>query len=301
VRRDGTYPDEARTIRIPFSAPFDWASLVSFLAVRAVPRVERVDGSHYRRIVTVGAGAVVVDVSPDDDRHLELALHMSDTSVVPGVLPLVRRVLDLDAPVEEIAHHLRRDPQLAPLVERRPGLRVPGTWDAFECGARAILGQQVTVRAATTLCGRLVDACGTRVGGFDDLGLTHRFPSAGEVLAADLGTLGMPAARRATLLAFAERVATGSLDVSDGRPLEELTRDLMEVPGIGSWTAGYIAMRLGDRDALPLGDIVLHRTAGALVARAEAWRPFRAYATMHLWTAGTDAMSATAPPEVDSE
>jgi AraC family transcriptional regulator of adaptative response / DNA-3-methyladenine glycosylase II len=294
MARDSTSSDTARTMRIPFARPLDWSSLIAFLAARAVPRVERVDGSHYRRVLSIGADTAVVDVFPVDDGHVGLTLHTFDPPDISDVVRGVQRVFDLDAPVEAIAQHLRRDTLLAPHVERRPGLRVPGTWDAFECGARAILGQQVTVRAAATLCGRLVDACGTRVIDAVDLGLTHRFPSADAVLDADLAALGVPAARRLALLAFAERVATGSLDVSVGRPLEDLMRDLTQVPGIGPWTAGYIAMRLGDRDALPLGDIVLHRRSGeksrrALLARAEAWRPFRAYATMHLWQAATEA------------
>src|SRR5213078_2986929 len=177
----------------------------------------------------------------------------------------------------------------APLVARRPGLRVPGAWDAFELAVRAVLGQQVTVRGATTLTGRLVRTFGTPLDPPED-GLTHLFPRP-----AVLAPLGLPRARAATIRALAGGVARGELVLDASRGLEDAVARLAAVPGIGAWTAHYIAMRaLGEPDAFPAADLGLRRALGngagplapARVAeRAEAWRPWRAFAAMLLWTA----------------
>src|SRR5688572_5845030 len=206
-----------------------------------------------------------------------------------------RRVFDVAADPACIAAAFRRDSLLAPLVRRRPGLRIPGVWDAFECAVRAVLGQQVSVAAARTLAARLVARLGRPVpGGID--GLTHLFPTANALAEADLVGLGLTTARVAALHALARAVSRGTLDFA--APAAEVTAGLGALPGFGRWTAEYVALRaLGEPDAFPDGDLVLRRmaagdgtplTAAGLAARAAAWRPWRAYAALHLWRAAGD-------------
>ncbi|MGH7789571.1 MAG: DNA-3-methyladenine glycosylase family protein, partial [Candidatus Binatia bacterium] len=188
--------------------------------------------------------------------------------------------------------HLRRSPALRPLVDAAPGLRVPGAWDPFELAVRAILGQQVTVKGATTLAGRLAAAFGRPVDCGD--GLTHVFPTAAVLAEADVAALGMPRARAETVRALARAVANGSLVLDAPLGLDDALTRLCAVPGIGPWTAQYVAMRaFGEPDAFPAGDLGLRSALGngggplaeaAVVRAAEAWRPWRAYAALHLWS-----------------
>lgn len=226
-------------------APFDYDATLAWLAARAIPGVESVgDGVYIRGSVRVWRDGDDVHTTGDEAR--------------------VRRLFDLDADPHAIHAVLGRDRMLAPLLRRRPGIRVPGAWDAFELAVRAIVGQQVSVAAARTILGRIA--------------ATHGI--APEALA-DVTVDGMPRKRAETIRTLARAVASG--EVVLGRD------DLTQLPGIGPWTASYIAMRLGDADAFPAGDLVLRRNAGdlrerELLRRAEKWRPFRAYAAMLLWT-----------------
>jgi len=209
----------------------------------------------------------------------------------------VRRLFDLDARPDLIARVLGRDPHLAPLVEARPGLRVPGAIDPFEASVRALLGQQVSVAAATTLAGRFAAAFGAPHAGGDRL--TRRFPTAREVAAAGpaaIARIGLPAARAAAVHALASAVARGAIRLDGARDLDPFVAELTALPGIGPWTAHYLAMRaLHLPDAFPAADLGVRKALRAspssplpppreLEARAEAWRPFRAYAVLHLWT-----------------
>ncbi len=222
---------------------------------------------------------------------------------LPAIVVRVRRVFDLGADIETIGAHLSSDPLLAPLVARRPGLRAPGSWDGFELAVRAVLGQQVTVAAARRLAGQLVALSGEALpnDSLDHARLSHAFPTPERLAAADLGAIGMPAARRATLRALA---AAAAADPHLFRPfgtVEEAIVRLRAIPGVGEWTAQYIALRaLRETDAFPASDIGLLRgaalidgttrpTPSGLLDRAEPWRPWRAYAAQHLWTAGTKA------------
>jgi AraC family transcriptional regulator of adaptative response / DNA-3-methyladenine glycosylase II len=237
-------------------------------------------------------------------REGEHALELRVRGAAPAaLLPLssaARRVFDLAADPARIALALRPDPLLAPLVKQRPGRRIPGAWDAFECAVRAVLGQQVSVAAARTLAGRLVARAGRRIEGGGD-GLTHVFPTPAALAGADLEGVGLTRARAGALRALAAAVAEGAVDF--GAPVEEVTAALAAVPGLGDWTAQYVALRgLGEPDAFPAADLVLRRvaaaagadplTARALESRAEAWRPWRGYAVLHLWRAAADAASA---------
>ncbi|MGZ5354663.1 MAG: DNA-3-methyladenine glycosylase family protein, partial [Actinomycetota bacterium] len=206
----------------------------------------------------------------------------------------LRRLLDLDADPETIDGTLSADPALRPLVRRTPGVRVPGAVDGLELAVRAVLGQQVTVRAARTLAGRLVERLGAPldrpVGA-----VTHAFPSADRLAEAPEAGLGMPDGRARTIHRLAELVALGGLDLSGAADRDETLRRLADVPGVGPWTCAYVAMRaLGDPDAFPAGDLGLRRglerlgfeaTPAAILARGERWRPWRAYAVMRLWLA----------------
>jgi AraC family transcriptional regulator of adaptative response / DNA-3-methyladenine glycosylase II len=266
--------------------------MLAFLAGRATPGVESVANGVYRRTVRIGDQPAAVEVRPDSDRsQVVLRVQASDDARLIDVVERVRRLFDLGADPLRIATHLRRDARLRPVVGKLGGLRVPGAWDPFELAVRAVLGQQVSVRAATTLAGRLVERFGTPV----ELGagLTRLFPLAADLADAPVETIGLPKARGATIRALAEAVASGALafDASDGA--DALAARLCALPGIGPWTAEYVAMRaLGEPDAFPAGDLGVRAALGnghgpvatkEATTLAEAWRPWRAYAVMYLW------------------
>jgi AraC family transcriptional regulator, regulatory protein of adaptative response / DNA-3-methyladenine glycosylase II len=221
-------------------------------------------------------------------------------------------MFDLAADPALATHVLASDPVLGELLHRRPGLRIPGVWDPFECAVRAVLGQQVSISAARTLAARLVARAGQpieSVAGSAARGLTHLFPSPAALARADLAGIGVTGARIAAIQRIARAVLEGTLDFR--APTEEVIVALEALPGIGAWTAQYIALRaLGDPDALPAADIVLRRSAASgghaltpnqLEERAEAWRPWRSYAVMHLWrAAGEQASRKAAHSKQDS-
>jgi AraC family transcriptional regulator of adaptative response / DNA-3-methyladenine glycosylase II len=271
----------ALALTLPFRPPLAWRELCAFLGARAIPGVEQVTEGAYAR--TFGAGTLTVTLA--DERHVGLALTLTGEADLFAVAGRVRRLFDLDADPQAIAAHLGA-------VAVTPGLRVPGAWDGFEMAVRAILGQQVTVKGATTLAGRLVQRFGERLEGATGP-LTHRFPRAEQLVRAEIESIGLPAARAASIRALAAAVASGALDLEASQGLEATVAALTALPGVGPWTAHYVAMRAArEPDAFPSGDLVLRKRAGggaepltarALEARAEAWRPWRAYAAMHLW------------------
>ena len=213
-----------------------------------------------------------------------------DSSLLTEVVGRVRTLFDLDASPDAVSEVLGRDRLLARIVAAKPGLRLPGAWEPFELVVRAVLGQQVSVKAARTLAGRIVQRCGRRV---DDAELSHAFPSAAQLAAANLDKLGITGRRIHTLRYIAAAMAAGELSLARGMDMDDCVRQLLAQPGIGPWTAHYIAMRgLSEPDAFPQGDLGLLKAlqrqrprAGAkdLLAYAEAWRPWRAYAVMYLW------------------
>ncbi|MBX3024253.1 helix-turn-helix domain-containing protein [bacterium] len=277
-------------LRVPYRPPLDWPGLLAFLAARATPGVESVAGDVYRRSVRIGETVGWLEVAPVAGASaLVVRLWPGDGAALLPVVERVRRLFDLGADPLSINAHLRADPRLRPLVAARPGLRVPGAWDPFEIAVRGIVGQQISVAGATTLIGRLVARCGARVDLAADL--THLFPTPAALAAADLAGIGMPGARAAALQGLARAVADGRLRLDAARGLEEAVARLRALPGVGEWTAQYIAMRgLGEPDACPHGDLVLRQALGgvsaaALARAADAWRPWRAYAAVHLWAA----------------
>ena len=282
-------------LRLAFRPPYDWLQVRNFLATRAIPGLERVDESGYARTVACDGGYAVVQVrSLNGQNALELRVRGAAPGLLFQLLATARRTFDLAADPADILVAFKRDPLLAPLVRQRPGLRIPGVWDPFECAVRAVIGQQVSVAAGRTIVARLVARLGQPVTGGVD-GLTHLFPSPADIASADLDGLGLPRARAGALRALGAAVA-GGLDLTG--PAEEVIESLAALPGIGAWTAQYVALRaLGEPDVLPAADLVLRRaastnheplTARELEARAEAWRPWRSYATLHLWRAAAD-------------
>lgn len=286
---------EGLELRLDYRPPYAWSEILAFLRMRAVPGVEVVDGDGYRRNVRLGdhRGAIAV-------RHAEkrdaLVLSVAP-SLLPALMPLVahvRRMFDLDARPDVIAHVLGADPVLAPLVRRRPGLRLPGAIDRFEASVRALLGQQVSVAAATTLAGRFAAAFGQPYAGGDGLSLV--FPTAADVARSTpdaIAKIGLPGARAAAMHGFAGAIASGVLSLSGGE-LDPFVEAAVALPGIGPWTAHYLAMRaLHLSDAFPASDLgikkALAATPRAAEQRSAAWRPFRSYAVMHLWTSLGDA------------
>jgi AraC family transcriptional regulator of adaptative response / DNA-3-methyladenine glycosylase II len=285
------------TLRLSFRPPFDGDALVSFLAARAVPGVEAVSEGIYRRTAELEGSAGLVEAVVDDGRG---ALLVQLSGFPPAVaLEAARRagrLFDLDADPAAIAAHLGSDPLLAPLLARRPGLRVPGAWDPFETSVRTILGQQVSVGAARTLAARLVARFGRPLpAGLAKEGLTHLFPAADDLAEADVASIGLPARRGETIRSLAREVAPGRIDLGPAASLEEAEGRLAGIAGIGPWTARLIALRaLGEPDALPAGDLGLRKALASgggplpspadVTARARAWRPWRSYALIHLWT-----------------
>jgi len=279
---------QALSLRLDYRAPYDWEHLLAFLRARAIPGVECVDRATYQRIVHLGGHVGEISVTPASQRDA-LVLELSP-SLLPVLMPLVarvRRMFDLDARPDLIGDVLRRDRTLAPLVAKRPGLRVPGAIDPFEASVRALLGQQVSVAAATTLAGRFAAQLGA------PHAAGYRFPTAREVAdagVARIARIGLPKARAAAIDHFARVVATQQIRLDAACELDRFVEQLVELPGIGPWTAHYLAMRaLHVPDAFPAADLGVQKALGrsgarAAEQRAEAWRPYRAYAVMHLWT-----------------
>ncbi|HYI62034.1 MAG TPA: AlkA N-terminal domain-containing protein [Acidimicrobiales bacterium] len=289
-----------RTLRLAHRRPLAAADLLAFLAARAVRGVEAgvrgPDGAlvGYRRTLALPHAPATVTLVPADG-HV-LGTLRGDARDADEAEARVRRLLDLDADPAAVDAHLGRDPLLAPLVAARPGLRVPGAVDGFEVAVRAVVGQQVSVAGAITTIGRLTAERGTPLA-TPDGELTHLFPSAAQVAAADPDLLPMPRARGRALVGLARAVADGEIALDAGADRDRTRAALLARPGIGPWTVEDIALRaFGDPDAFPATDLGVRRTltrlAGpdaarpaAVAARAERWRPWRAYATLHLWTA----------------
>jgi len=299
-RRNDRIPGDAGlSVRLVYRPPLDWAATIRYLAARAIPGVEAVDERRYRRTIEWDGKPGVLELVPDPgDSHLVLTAYLPDVGGLIHVVERARRIFDLGADPVTIAEALRRDPDLAPLIAAHPGVRVPGAWDPYELAVRAVLGQQVSVAAATNLAGKIAATLGTPAD-WSDPALTRVFPPPEVLAQADLSTIGMPARRAETVRALAGAVAAGELALDGSLGLDTLVAQLSALPGIGTWTAHYIAMRAcGEPDAFPAGDLGLRRAAGngtgpvdqaTLEARSEAWRPWRAYAAMHLWCAPTTA------------
>jgi AraC family transcriptional regulator of adaptative response / DNA-3-methyladenine glycosylase II len=284
-------------VRLPVRAPFDGGALLAWLAARAVPGVEEVDGEVYRRSLRLPHGPGVAELAMGAGR-VRCRLWLEDDRDVAPAEQRCRRLLDLDADPAAVAEHLGHDTLLGPLVRAAPGLRVPGSVDGAELAVRAVLGQQVSVAAARTGAGRLVAEHGEalpRPRG----AVTALFPAAGVLAALDPARLAMPRARAVALVGLCRALADGGLRLDPDGDREEARHRLLALPGVGPWTAGYIAMRaLGDPDVFLVEDLgvrhALRRLGGpedprAARALAAAWAPWRSYASQHLWQAAAVA------------
>jgi len=286
---------DALRLKLAYRPPYDWVAIRDFLGTRAIPGVEQVTDKGYARSVSVAGKAGWIEVGPvPGETALELAVHDLGPESLFGIVSRIRQMFDLTADPADVRVVLKKDPLLVPLLRRRPGLRVPGAWDPFEIAVRAVLGQQVSVAAARTFATRIVAAHGQPLVAVGS-GVTHLFPPAEVLAKVDLGDIGLTGARARALKALAEAVRDGAVNFVNG---DDVRQALLQVPGIGSWTAEYVAMRgFSDPDAFPAGDLVLQRMAGKmqrltekqLLERAEQWRPWRAYAVLHLWRAASDA------------
>jgi len=288
ARQSGVEPEDQYLFRLRFRPPYDWQGILAFLTPRATPGIEVVELGSYRRSISLHGSHGYVAVSLDERNDaLAVRVQFGDPLSLFLITERIRAMFDLSADWADIVKGLRADPELARRVEAHPGLRVPGCWNGFELATRAILGQQITVRGATTLAGRLVRTFGKAFSAAS--GLTHLFPAA-EVLAdAKLARIGLPAARAETIGALARAVSDGKIRFEGVVDSDAFLARLCEIPGIGKWTAQYVAMRaLREPDAFPSMDLGLQRSLGLassceLEQRAEDWRPWRAYAAMYLW------------------
>lgn len=285
--------------RLPYSSPFDWAAMLAFLAARATPGVEAVGVLGYRRTIAVGEAVGSIGVRHSEGcAAIDLEIRFPTTHARRLIADRVTRMFDLHADAPDLARTLRRDSLLRAPLSRHPGIRVPRAWDGFELAVRAILGQQVSVRGATTLAGRLADGFGAPVRGLEGAGLSRVFPTPAQLVDAPVEAVGLIRSRAGAIRALARAVLDGDVILSPGGDASAQRAALTRISGIGDWTAQYIAMRaLGDRDAMPAGDLILRRTAGVATARelerrSEAWRPWRAYAVMLLWQDATDRAAA---------
>ena len=289
ARQTTMLPENQYLFRLRFRPPYQWGNMLAFLAARATPGVESVEGGTYRRSILLNGQEGYFEVALDrEPETLQVRIHFGEPRALFLIVERLRRMFDLNADWEPIAQRLRTDPVLRREMEARPGLRVPGCWDGFELATRAILGQQVTVKGATNLAGRLVRAFGRPLA--TPNGLTHLFPRP-EVLAdAKLVNVGLTKSRGEAIRMLARAVCDGLINFGNVGDADALTSRLREIPGIGEWTTQYVAMRaLGEPDAFPTGDVGLLRalrltSVRELEARSEKWRPWRAYAAVYLWS-----------------
>ncbi|MBM7059279.1 DNA-3-methyladenine glycosylase 2 family protein [Pseudomonas sp. UL073] len=281
-------------LQLPYRQPWHWQQFHSHFALRRLAGVELLEARRYTRSFRLGARSGWLSVRPlDEVAALELTLSPSCADLAPQLAEQVRRMFDLDSDPATIAAHLGRDPQLAALLARAPGLRLPMAFDPFEQAVRAIVGQQVAVKAAVTITGRLVQRLGEPLAETAHGESLWLFPSPAALADDPLEGIGMPGKRVATLRRFAAAVASGDLQLSVADGVETLVERLCALPGIGPWTAEYIALRaFGEADAFPTADLGLLKAPlwglggiapRELAARAEAWRPWRAYAAVYLW------------------
>lgn len=286
-------------LQLPYRPPYDWEAMLNYLHARAIDGLEVVEKGLYRRNVTHEGLHGTVTVAHMPEGHSLLAtIRFPSVRALQTIVACVRHQFDVGADVDAIAAQLSKDDALAPLIAARPGLRAPGCWDGFELAVRAVLGQQITVAAARRLGGALVDLWGDPLLNSEDRRLTRTFPTARCLAVADLSRLGMPSARRATITALAKAATTHPGLFMPGGSIGERVAQLRTIPGIGAWTAHYIALRaFREPDAFPVTDLGLLRSAthltgegsikaSCLLQRAEAWRPWRAYAAQYLWTIG---------------
>jgi AraC family transcriptional regulator of adaptative response / DNA-3-methyladenine glycosylase II len=280
------------TLQLAYRPPYDWQSILDFLRARQIKQVEHITVDFYARTIRLGknTGWIKVTYAPEKCA-LNVEVASALTPVLPALLGRLRNLFDLSARPDVIAGHLKKDPHLKTSITKFPGLRVPGAFDGFEMAVRAILGQQITVKAATTVACRFAEAFGARIETpFPEL--SRLSPSAERIAKAtvdDIAKLGIISARARSIIALAKAHATGTLQLDAGLNPEKAIQQLVTLPGIGQWTAHYIAMRaLRWPDAFPKEDIAVRNKLGGVTAKkaeemSQSWRPWRSYAVLHIW------------------
>ncbi len=289
------------TLRLAARAPYEAAEVLLFLGAHAVPGVEEWDGTTFSRVLDLPHGPAVVQLSPaaDGSAAVTARLRLTELRDLGTAVSRCRRMLDLDADPTAVDEVLGADPALAPLVAGAPGRRVPASPDAAELAVRAVLGQQVSVAGARTLTARVVRSAGIPLA--EPVGsLTHVFPRPDALAEADLTGVGLTGARRRTVHALAEALASGAVSLDAGADRAEAGRGLLAVPGIGPWTVALVALRgLADPDVWLPGDLALRRSLATLGSSdtdaATRWRPWRSYAVMHLWALAVPALFTRSP------
>jgi AraC family transcriptional regulator of adaptative response / DNA-3-methyladenine glycosylase II len=289
-------------LRLQFPPPLDWDGMLACLKDCAIPGVEHVTGSSYQRTIEVEGYPGVLELWPGGPDHVLLRAHLPHWRGLIHFAQRARTILNLDANVEAAMEQLDPDPIVGPLTRQRPGLRPVGSWDPFEAGVRAIVGQFVGEAGASAITGGIVKRLGVAVPGLVSLGLTHLFPPASALAAADLGGLGVAPIGATAIKKFASAVADNTLSLDRDRELEDLLESIAAIPGVNLNTAHQIAMRIGDSDAFPASTETIRRwvsraTANPISRRdanelANSWRPYRALAATYL-------ASATGPQRVE--
>ena len=292
MRQTVVQPENQYLFRLRFRPPLDWKGMLAFVGPRATPGVELVEPGCYRRSISVDGNHGYFEVSLDEGNNTLVArVQFGNPRSLFSIVERIRAMFDLNADWAAIVEGLGTDPGLVNHLKAHPGLRVPGCWNGFELATRAVLGQQISVKGATTLAGRIARTFGQPFLGAR--GLTHLFPTPEILSNARLAGIGLPRARAETIQALARAVCSGQIRFDGIVDSDDFLTRLCQIPGIGKWTAQYVAMRaLGEPDAFPGGDLgLLHalklESAGELEQRAEAWRPWRAYAAMYLWNMAT--------------
>ena len=293
------------SLRLPTRTPFAYEGLFGHLAASAVPGVEEVRGGAYRRTLRLASGNGIVSLTPQPD-HVQCQVVLDDFRDLATAIARCRRLLDLDADPEAVVDALSADPELGVLVAKAPGQRIPRTVDEQELAVRVVLGQQVSLKAARTHAGRLVTAYGQPVADVNG-GLTHVFPAIGDLAEIDPVHLAFPKSRQRSLITLIRALADGDVTLDPGCDWNRAREQLQALPGIGPWTAEVVAMRgLGDPDAFPVSDLGVRLAAQQLGLPADPrpltehsarWRPWRSYATQHLWTALDHAVNYWPPKE----
>jgi AraC family transcriptional regulator of adaptative response / DNA-3-methyladenine glycosylase II len=285
-KTDRLVADGGLPLRLSFVGPLDWSSMLEYFAAQAIPGVEHVAGETYRRTIVVDGHPGVLELSVGGSDYLTLCAHLPRWPELVHIVQRARRIANLELPLHDAESALARDPLVGPLLRNRRGLRPPGTWDAFETGVRAIVGENVTREHANKVTGRLVERFGVRVPGLEPLGLTHTFPQPSTLATADLRELGLGRGRATAISAFARAVAEDQIRLDRSVGLTELVSSITALGCVNEWTAQYIALRLGEPDAYP--------AAGVDVQQAERWRPWRALAATHLLLAGGERLQGAA-------
>ena len=289
ARQKTTQPQDQYVFRLRFRPPYHWQGMLEFLAARATPGVETVESGSYRRSISLNGKVGYFEISLEEGTHTLIArIQFADPRALFFIVERIRAMFDLNADWSSIAAALRVDRTLLKRLDAEPGMRVPGCWNGFELATRAVLGQQITVKGATALAGRLAKAFGKP---FSACGLSHIFPTPEVLAEANLASIGLTRARAGTIHSLARAFCDRQINFEGVTDVDAFLERLRGIPGIGEWTAQYISMRaLREPDAFPAADIGLLRameikTPRELERRAEAWRPWRAYAAMYLWTA----------------